>query len=437
MLDRGVPLRLQVELGFLELGVGGHPALRVPLGQLEHGEVDRVEAGERHELELVSHLPDGGLEVRDLLGLELLAPVERGRAVVGEELPGELLVDLAGEALGLVDVRGGGLEPEQVRVGGVGLAPGDDHVEPARDAVVPLLGPAPGHEGLVPGIDVAREELGGERVGPGDDDRRDPEDVRGEPRGPELLVELPDGHQDLASHVAALLGGGELVLDVDGGGAGLDERLRELEGVEDAPEPRLGVGDDGGEPVGVPLAGRVLLLVLPSEGVVDPPDQGGHGVRRVEALVRVGLRRAVRIGGHLPAARVDGLEARGDHLHGLAAVQGPEGRNVRLAVEEAPEALRPEGGKGVPDVDRTPQPLHVLGSVGPQDALPSLAGLPVFHRVLPRLHPRLHPQLHLPAFSGKGEQGNELVQALPGEALGKDAGGALGLGGLLVAPGLR
>ncbi len=55
--------------------------------------------------------------------------------------------------------------------------------------------------------------------------------------------------EHLAAHVAALLLARELVLEVDAGGAGLDHRLHQLEGVERAAEAGLGVGDDRREPV--------------------------------------------------------------------------------------------------------------------------------------------------------------------------------------------
>lgn len=85
--------------------------------------VERVEASERHELELVAHGADLLLERGDLGLVHRAAPVERRRAVVGEELAGELGVDGGGELAGLLEVGRGGLDPEEVGVGGVGEAP--------------------------------------------------------------------------------------------------------------------------------------------------------------------------------------------------------------------------------------------------------------------------------------------------------------------------
>src|SRR3954454_16653688 len=58
VLDRGVALVLVGELGLLELGVGGHAALAVAAGELEHRVFERVEAGQRNELEGVAELAE-------------------------------------------------------------------------------------------------------------------------------------------------------------------------------------------------------------------------------------------------------------------------------------------------------------------------------------------------------------------------------------------
>ena len=50
----------------------------------------------------------------------------------------------------------------------------------------------------------------------------------------------------------------------------------------------------------------------------------GHGVGRVQALVRVGLAGQVRVGGDLPAGQVDGLQAGLYLLNGLVAGQRAE-----------------------------------------------------------------------------------------------------------------
>ena len=186
------------------------------------------------------------------------------------------------------------------------------------------------------------------------------------------------GDEHLAAEVAALLFAGELVLEVDARSTGLDHALHELEGVEGSPEARLGVGDDGQEPVTGNATLAVLDLVRPLEGVVETLHQGGHRVGGVEALVRVGLARGVGIRRHLPAGAVDGLQAGLGHLNGLAAGHGAEGPGRVLLLEELPELPGPEGGQGVLDAEAAPELLHRVGAVGSGDALPAAGGEIVF-----------------------------------------------------------
>ena len=69
------------------------PRCGVVAGQLEHRGVQRVEPGERDELEAVAEVAERLAEARDRLVVEVALPVERRRAVVREELARELLVD--------------------------------------------------------------------------------------------------------------------------------------------------------------------------------------------------------------------------------------------------------------------------------------------------------------------------------------------------------
>src|SRR4029079_3462771 len=97
----GVALVLELELPLLQADVSGHRLLAIATRELEHGEVDGVEAGERDELEAVAERSQVALERLDLRIAQVLAPVEGRRAVVGEELAGEPLVDRGGELLRL------------------------------------------------------------------------------------------------------------------------------------------------------------------------------------------------------------------------------------------------------------------------------------------------------------------------------------------------
>ena len=86
------------------------------------------------------------------------------------------------------------------------------------------------------------------------------------------------------------------------------------------------------------LALGVLDLVGALERAVDAPDDLRDRVRRVEALVRVGLPGGVGVGRDLPAGQVDRLEAGLHHLHGLVPGERAERVHVRLGRGGAPTA---------------------------------------------------------------------------------------------------
>src|SRR5256885_10900826 len=57
-------------------------------------------------------------------------------------------------------------------------------------------------------------------------------------------------------------------------------------------------------------------------------------------LIRVGASVRVRVGSHLPAAAVDGVEAGADLLDRLVAGDGAQRRHIVLRVQELPQAPR-------------------------------------------------------------------------------------------------
>ena len=63
-----------------------------------------MEAGERDELKLVAHQSQLFLEFRNRVLIQLLLPVERGRAVVGEQLARILRVDRVSKTRGFFEV---------------------------------------------------------------------------------------------------------------------------------------------------------------------------------------------------------------------------------------------------------------------------------------------------------------------------------------------
>src|SRR6478672_8143538 len=119
VLDRGEAALRRREFLLLQLDERGHVVARVAVGEVEHAVVQRVEAGQRDELELVAHGAQLALEFRDGRVVEVLLPVERRRAVVGEHLAGMDFLDALGEAAREVQIRRAGLAPHEVGVGGV------------------------------------------------------------------------------------------------------------------------------------------------------------------------------------------------------------------------------------------------------------------------------------------------------------------------------
>ena len=91
--------------------------------------------------------------------------------------------------------------------------------------------------------------------------RRNSADVGGEPRRVEVADRRLGRDQHLAAEMAALLLGGELVLEMDAGGTRFDVRLHDLEAVQRSAEAGFGVGDDRHEPIAPGAAFHMLDLV--------------------------------------------------------------------------------------------------------------------------------------------------------------------------------
>jgi hypothetical protein len=101
------------------------------------------------------------------------------------------------------------------------------------------------------------------------------------------------------------------------------------------------------------LVGRVGVAEhhVRAEGIGAGHEHGGH--------VPVG------VGGHLPAADVDGLQPGLDLLHGLVAGGGAEGLYRLLALQQLAQPLGTAAGERVLDSQRPPQPLDIVVAVGP------------------------------------------------------------------------
>ena len=350
--------------------------------------VHRVETGQGDELVQVAHRPQLPLELRDRRTVQVRRPVERGRAVVGQQLARELGVDRLGEPPRFVQVGVSGLAPHQIRPRRV-RQPARDRLVESRPHPEEALGRAlAGHELVVPLVHVVRQQAGGVRVGARDEQGRNAGDVRRQARRDQLVDRLAGRREDLAPHVPALLERRQLILEVHAGGTRLDHRAHQLESVQHAAEAGFRVGHDRREPVARgPAVVQVVHLVGPPERRVDAGHQLRRGVGRVQALVGVGLASRVHVTGHLPAADVDRLEARLHHLHGLRAGQRAQRAHAFAGGQQVPQGLRAPPGQRVLRDQRAPQPHHLRRVVAALDPPPARvlapAPLQLGHRLRP------------------------------------------------------
>ncbi|VTR65458.1 hypothetical protein DESC_320055 [Desulfosarcina cetonica] len=289
-----------------------------------------------------------------------------------------------GEASGLVEIGRGGFAPDHVGVRRIGQATGNGGLHAVFDIVEPFAGARLiQDEGPVAFVDVAGEQFGAIGVGTGHQDGGHTADIGGHAGRDQLGDRLLGGHEDLAAHVAAFLGRGELIFEMHAGRAGLDHLLHQFEGVERPAEPGLGIGNDGRKPVRAAFAAvEHLDLIGAPQGVIDALNHGGDAVGRVEALVRVHFSGQVGVGRHLPATQVDGLEAGLHLLHGLVAGQRAQGVDVILMIDQVPQPLGADLGEGVFDLQVAPELEYLLGRIGAYDAPPAGVRGPVGFQLL-------------------------------------------------------
>src|SRR5699024_5498751 len=133
---------------------------------------------------------------------------EGRRAVVGEHLVGVLVLDALGEVAGHLQVRGGGLHPEQVGVRSVGQTTGDTGVDAVTEAVEAFGRTLTGEIGLVGLVDVVSDQRSGMSISSCDDDGQDVGHDSGYTCGVHRLDELYGGDDDLATKAPKLLLGG-------------------------------------------------------------------------------------------------------------------------------------------------------------------------------------------------------------------------------------
>ena len=203
-----------------------------------------------------------------------------------------------------------------------------------------------------------------------------PRNIGRQTRRHQLLHRFLRRHQDLAAEVPALLGGGQLVFEMHAGGARLDHRLHQLEGVKGAAKSGFGVGNQRHEPVNTVLAFGVMDLVGANEGVVEASAKIGYRVGGIETLVGIHLAGVVGVSRNLPAANIDGLQAGGDHLHCLIAGYGAESVDILFGGQHLPQASGAETRQRMLDAECAAQAHHIFRGIRTCDPLPARVGLP-------------------------------------------------------------
>ncbi|MCY1409385.1 hypothetical protein D9M71_247340 [compost metagenome] len=343
---------------------------------------------------LVTHGRQFALELGDGRVVQVLLPVERRRAVVGQDLVRVFLLDRFGEATGFVQVWLGGFAPDQVGVWRVGQAAGDGLVQAGAYFVEAFLGALASNERLVVRVAVAGQKVSGVGVGTGQDDGRYAGNVRSQTGSGQLLYGFLGWNQYLAAHVSAFFNRSQLVFEVNAGGACFDHALHQLVGVQNATETGFSVGNDWCEVVDVAvitwvLAGFPLDLVGATERVIDALDHGRNRVNRVQRLVWVhGFCRVV-VCSNLPARQVDRLDTGFNLLYGLATGQGAhavyevfvwtEGRLGALG-NQVPQLVGAHAGQGVLRLNRATQANDVSSGVGAGHTFPARIFCPVFFK---------------------------------------------------------
>src|SRR5437879_9142324 len=114
-----------------------------------------MEARQRDELELVSHGRQFGLEARDGRVIQLLLPVKRRRAVVGQQFAGMFCQHRFCELSCLFQVWLGGLPPKEISIWHIGNTASNRGFQPTANTEKAFGSAVAGEEFVVSRVDVA------------------------------------------------------------------------------------------------------------------------------------------------------------------------------------------------------------------------------------------------------------------------------------------
>src|SRR5258705_4374261 len=116
-----------------------------------------MKSSQGDKLEFVAHFAQFLLKIGDGHVVQLLFPMERRRAVVGEQLARDLRVDGVGEFSRFSQVRRRGLAPQHVRVGRIRQAASDSGTNPAPELEKPFRRTLPVNKLPIPWVSVRQE----------------------------------------------------------------------------------------------------------------------------------------------------------------------------------------------------------------------------------------------------------------------------------------
>src|SRR5580693_5561025 len=142
-----------------------------------------MEAGQRNELELVSHGCEFGLEAGDGGVVQFLLPVGRRGTVIGEHLVRKFRMDGVGKLASFLEIRMRSFTPDQLYVWRVGKSAGDGGFDAATDSVEALWSSLSGQEFAVSRIHITSEQVGAIGVGSCHDQRGNAQHVGRKTRG--------------------------------------------------------------------------------------------------------------------------------------------------------------------------------------------------------------------------------------------------------------
>ena len=118
-----------------------------------------MEAGQCHKLELVAHRAEFALKAGDRSVVKILFPVERWRAVIGEQFSRINLVNGLREFSCLIEIRLRGFAPQQIGIRRIGQAASDGGLRSALNVVEAFRGALSGQEFAIARIDIAGDQI--------------------------------------------------------------------------------------------------------------------------------------------------------------------------------------------------------------------------------------------------------------------------------------